>query len=130
MATMDHSNGNEFSSAGKLELNSLLDPFRAFESPAEVLNDPDLTRGEKRAILASWASDACAIEEARGLRAAPDRKVATFDEIVDALKQLDRKSSPAMRRLDRSGIFSRRARAISGTTTPWRPDPPEPPRAA
>lgn len=130
MATVDHGNGNEFSSAQKFELSSLLYPFRAFESPAEVLNDPDLTRNEKRAILASWASDACAIEEARGLRAAPGGKAATFDEIVDALKQLDRKTSPAMRRLDRSSIFSRRARAITGATTPWRPNPPEPPRAA
>jgi hypothetical protein len=37
-----------------------------------VLKDPDLTLNEKRAILASWASDACAVEAAPALRRAPD----------------------------------------------------------
>ena len=32
------------------------------------LGDPDLTLNEKRAVLASWASDACAIEAAPDLR--------------------------------------------------------------
>ena len=44
------------------DLDTLLHPSQAFESPAEVLNDPDLSLNEKRAILASWASDACAVE--------------------------------------------------------------------
>src|SRR3954470_1084184 len=35
---------------------------QAFLHPAEVVNDPDLTLNEKGAILASWASDACAVE--------------------------------------------------------------------
>ena len=42
------------------ELDSLLHPAQAFEHPSHVVNDPDLTLNEKRAILASWASDACA----------------------------------------------------------------------
>jgi hypothetical protein len=29
----------------------------AFGHPSEVVDDPDLTLNEKRAILASWASD-------------------------------------------------------------------------
>jgi hypothetical protein len=40
----------------------------------KVVNDPDLTLNEKRAILASWASDACAIEAAPGLRRVPGSK--------------------------------------------------------
>jgi len=42
------------------ELHELLHPAQAFDHPFEVVNDPDLTLNEKRAILASWASDACA----------------------------------------------------------------------
>jgi len=42
--------------------NDLLHPAQAFEHPSYVVNDPDLTLNEKRAILASWASDACAPE--------------------------------------------------------------------
>ena len=45
-----------------LDLNALLHPAQAFSHPADVVNDPDLTLNEKRAILASWASDACAVE--------------------------------------------------------------------
>ena len=44
------------------DLNDLLHPAQAFSHPADVVNDPDLTLNEKRAILASWASDACAVE--------------------------------------------------------------------
>jgi hypothetical protein len=44
------------------DLDTLLHPSQAFEHPSDVVNDPDLTLNEKRAILASWASDACAIE--------------------------------------------------------------------
>ena len=50
------------------DLSQLLHPAQAFEHPSEVVDDPDLTLNEKRAILASWASDACAIEAAPDLR--------------------------------------------------------------
>lgn len=40
------------------QLNALLHPATAFDHPRDVLNDPDLTPEEKRAILSSWASDA------------------------------------------------------------------------
>src|SRR3954470_21946051 len=44
-----------------LDIDKLLHPAMAFQHPRRVLEDPDLTLNEKRAILASWASDACAI---------------------------------------------------------------------
>jgi hypothetical protein len=73
-----------------LDLNALLHPASAFDHPRDVLNDPDLTRAEKRAILSSWASDACAVSSAPGLRHAPGTKQpVTFDEIIDALRSLD-----------------------------------------
>jgi len=69
-------------------LDELLHPAQAFQYPSEVVNDPDLTLNEKRAILASWASDACAVEASPALRAAKDG-VVSFDDIMDALKKLD-----------------------------------------
>jgi len=46
------------------DLDALLHPANAFAHPMDVVRDEDLTLNEKRAILASWASDACAIEAA------------------------------------------------------------------
>jgi hypothetical protein len=50
------------------ELDHLLHPAQAFRTPMDVVADPDMTVQEKRAILASWASDACAVEAAPDLR--------------------------------------------------------------
>jgi len=72
------------------DLDELLHPAQAFEHPSEVVNDPDLTLNEKRAILASWASDACAIEAAPELRSSPSGVPVRFDDIMDALRTLDR----------------------------------------
>jgi len=73
----------------ELNLDDLLHPADAFSLPQEVVADPDLSINEKRAILASWASDACAVEARPALRLSPAGKVVTFDEIMDALKELD-----------------------------------------
>jgi hypothetical protein len=54
------------------------------------VSDPDLSLNEKRAILASWASDACAIEAAPALRKTPTGRIVPFDEIMDAMRALDR----------------------------------------
>lgn len=70
------------------DLNQLLHPAQAFDHPSQVVADPDLTLNEKRAILASWASDACAIEASPELRLGP-RTPVRFDDIMDALKRLD-----------------------------------------
>jgi hypothetical protein len=75
----------------ELNLDTLLHPAQAFEHPMRVVNDPDLTLSEKRAILASWASDACAVEAAPALRLVPGaRRTVEFDDIIDALRALDR----------------------------------------
>ena len=72
-------------------LNDLLHPAQAFSHPADVVNDPDLTLNEKRAILASWASDACAVESVPELRRAPIKggRPVAFDDVMDALRALD-----------------------------------------
>ena len=74
------------------ELDELLHPAQAFDHPSEVVNDPDLTLNEKRAILASWASDACAIEAAPELRMGPKAPV-HFDDIMEALRSLDKQTN-------------------------------------
>ena len=75
------------------DLDGLLHPAQAFEHPSNVVNDPDLTLNEKRAILASWASDACAIEAAPALRRAPGgQKPVRFDDVMEALRTLDKQA--------------------------------------
>ena len=83
------------------DLNRLLHPAGAFRTPMEVVTDPDMTVQEKRAILASWASDACAVEAAPDLRQPPSTPIIRFDDIMDALKQLDGEaaSQPHYRKL-------------------------------
>ncbi len=73
-------------------LDALLRPAQAFAHPMDVVRDHDLTLTEKRAILAAWASDACAVEAAPALRRPPDGPVIRFDDIMDALRVLDRQS--------------------------------------
>jgi hypothetical protein len=93
----------------ELNLDDILRPADAFSHPQEVVCDPDLTIDEKRAILASWASDACALEAMPGLRKSPAGATVTFDDIMDALKELDErarkgmKRTPSYRRLVRQG---------------------------
>ena len=71
------------------DLDTMLHPASAFAHPMDVVHDADLTLNEKRAILASWASDACAVEAAPDLRANPSGSVVRWDEIMDALRILD-----------------------------------------
>jgi len=80
-------------SSDKFDLDELLHPAQAFGHPSEVVNDPDLTLNEKRAILASWASDACAVEAAPELRSAPCGSAVRFDDIMEALRALDKQAN-------------------------------------
>jgi hypothetical protein len=79
------------------DIDGLVHPSRVFDHPEDVMNDPDLSLNEKRAVLASWACDACAIEAAPALRKSPTGRVVEFDEIMDALRTLDEQAqaSPA-----------------------------------
>jgi hypothetical protein len=80
-----------------------VDPFEAFVAPGdafrhprEVLAYPGLSRAEKRAILASWASDARAVESCPTLRCLPGCRAepVPIDTILDALQALDAGSAP------------------------------------
>ena len=73
-----------------LALDRLLSPARHFKHPDDVLRDATLDLREKRAILSSWASDACAVESMPALRHPPGaRQPISFDPIMDALRRLD-----------------------------------------
>ena len=80
------------------ELDELLHPAQAYAHPSEVVNDPNLILNEKRAILASWATDACGVERVPALMKAPKFGLAvTFDEIMDALRALDAQAAKGQR---------------------------------
>ena len=73
-----------------LFLDRLIHPARFFSSPEDVLRDDTLDIHEKRAILSSWASDACAVESIPALRKPPGAtRPVSFDAIMDALRSLD-----------------------------------------
>ncbi|MER8440390.1 hypothetical protein NKH36_17060 [Mesorhizobium sp. M1312] len=71
------------------DLSRLFDPARYFDRPQDVLADATLDVGEKRAILSSWASDACAVESMPALRKPPSAKAPiTFEEIMTRCRHL------------------------------------------
>jgi hypothetical protein len=73
-----------------VDLNALLHRGTAFEHPRDVVSHPTLSLSEKRAILASWASDASAIASCPSLRSPDGLKApVTIDEILEALCALD-----------------------------------------
>ena len=93
----------------ELDLDDLLHPAQAFAHPRDVVSDPDLTINEKRAVLASWASDACAVEAAPALRRTPGTGDAvSVDEILEALRALDKEANDAVGPVMRSKREARR----------------------
>ena len=66
-------------------------PLFSFAHPFDVARHPSLEPEVKRAILASWASDAAAIPSQPALRKPPglDRPI-PVDDVTDALRLVDR----------------------------------------
>ena len=94
--------GTEYSALGvPAEIDDLLHPGRRYDRPADVLMDTTLTMAQRRAILSSWASDACAVPSAPPLRRAPfSTATVSFDEIMDALLEIDRMERAQMPKRD------------------------------
>ena len=64
-------------------------PF-AIQDPLEVVAHPFLDTSAKRAILAAWASDACAVEDLPHWRKVSEAgALVPLDVILDALLALD-----------------------------------------
>jgi hypothetical protein len=73
-----------------IDLNAILHPGSVYDHPRDVLADKTISTGEKRAILASWASDAAAVVSNPALRELPgSRRMVTIDEVLEALSALD-----------------------------------------
>jgi hypothetical protein len=97
------------------DFEGLFHPSQVFQHPGDVVSDPDLSLNEKRAILASWASDACAIEAAPALRKTPTGRIVPFDEIMDSMRALDREFLTAQRaRPQPAKVSSVNRRRVSG----------------
>ena len=72
------------------DFDALLHPGTVFDHPKDVVAHSYLSIAEKRAILASWASDALAVVSFPALRAPQGRRAPiTIDEILEALRELD-----------------------------------------
>ena len=72
------------------DLNAILHPGSVYDHPRDVVADPALSAGEKRAILASWASDAAAVASNPTLREiSGSRRLVCIDEVLEALSALD-----------------------------------------
>ena len=72
------------------DFDYLLHPGTKFEHPSDAVSHSGLTLADKRATLASWASDASAIASCPSLRAPEGLKApVTIDEILEALCALD-----------------------------------------
>jgi len=73
-----------------VDLNAILHPGSVYDHPHDVVADTTLSIGEKRAILASWASDAAAVASNPAFRELPgSNRVVTIDEVLEALSALD-----------------------------------------
>jgi hypothetical protein len=91
-----------------LQSNHLGSPEQACEAaiymhPSDLMNDPKLTTAEKRAVLASWISDARAVENAPALRQLDSGAVVEVDAIRQALVLLDKSAAERIARLPSSG---------------------------
>ena len=71
-------------------VSHLLHPSAHFDHPRNVLAAANLSEQEKRAILASWASDQYSVESIPALRHYPGSSCAvTLADVLAALKSLD-----------------------------------------
>jgi hypothetical protein len=64
--------------------------FRSFQDPHQLVSHPQLEPEVKRAILASWASDAFAVPSQPTLRKPPELpQPVPVRDVLEALKKLD-----------------------------------------
>lgn len=62
---------------------------RKLIAPCDIVRDPDMSAEAKRALLASWASDARAVPNCPALRRLDDGNLVLIDDVLNALKMLD-----------------------------------------
>jgi hypothetical protein len=84
-----------------------------YTHPDDVASDPKLTTPQKRAALASWISDARAVENAPALRRLDGGAVVEVDAILRALALLDELAADERDDRKRPSPSPRRRRVIS-----------------
>lgn len=102
-------------------IGALLLSAASFRHPRDVLDNGWLSPARKREVLAHWASDINAVADRPALRRLENGAIASIDELLGALKSLDRtfdggRASPASRRHDpkRPRLLSRLRRGAKG----------------
>jgi hypothetical protein len=88
----------------------------ALMHPDDVMSNLQLTRAQKREILASWASDARAVPDMPALRQLDNGAIVPVDDVLRALNALDDnlKSGQHAHGLLRSLVQRPRAAPIEG----------------
>ena len=95
-------------------MEQVLHPGRAYERPGQVVADSRISLAERRGILSSWASDACAVESNPLLRQPPGScEPVTFEEVMDALAELDRMDRSREERRTQRPLPFKRACAVA-----------------
>ncbi len=98
VGTSKHTTPPSHLSTDDPHLDRLLNPGQFYKHPRDVIDDPYLGLSEKRAILSSWASDACAVESRPAFRQIPGTPApVSFDDVMDALRRLDDLARPPAR---------------------------------
>jgi hypothetical protein len=81
---------DNFDRSLKGALGRILRPAVGFSHPRDVLKDPLIDTAEKRAILASWASDASAVQDMPSLRwLLGTAEPVALQDVREALTRLD-----------------------------------------
>lgn len=80
---------NDISRAGPAPIESPPRPMTGFMHPGDVVSDLRFTQGEKREVLAAWASDIRAVPDAPSLRQLDNGAVVRVGDILRALQSLD-----------------------------------------
>ena len=83
----------KFTKKTSFDVDALVRPSNAFRHPLDVVRDPDMAVAEKRSVLVSWASEACAIESNPALPETASGSMVNYDEIIDALQSVDDEQS-------------------------------------
>ncbi|WP_088675047.1 hypothetical protein [Rhizobium sp. R339] len=110
-----NTNRTNHSAEAAISATHLLHPAHHFGHPRDVLAADHIGHDEKRAILASWASDIFAVDSIPALRLHPEtNKAVSYDEIVEALKMLDAHDQQPEKPCSSESFSTRRARH-------WRP---------
>lgn len=112
-------------------------PLEAMTHPDDVLSATDMGSDAKRELLASWASDAHAVEHAPMLRQLESGAIVRLDDIMSALHALDNHGSPhastrsRIARAPRTKVLRLiRRKSSSAASDDGDNDPPSPPAVA